>query len=368
MRSIKQLKNLKGKTALVRVDFNIASAEDSLRLVKSLPTIKYLKKQGAKVVLISHRGQPKGKVVPDLSLKSIAGTLKKYIRPVVFLPDYKTADKKIEAARAGTIFLLENIRFYKGEEQLDKGLARKLAKLGDFYVNDAFSVSHRRGASLTLLPKLLPAYAGFLLQEEIEQLSSVMKKPRQPLVVILAGGKASDKFSVIENLYPKVDQFLIAGVLANTFFKSQGMAVDASVIDEKLLGLVQKYFFDKKITLPMDWLSEASPSTRSGQGGKIVDIGPMTRKYYSEIIEGAGTIIWSGPLGIFEEPRFRQGSAAIARAVADSKAFTVVGGGETTQLILMLGLEKEIDFLSTGGGAMLAFLAGKRLPALDALR
>lgn len=362
MKSVSLLKNLKGKKVLVRADFNTQTEEDSLRLFKTLPTLKHLKKQKAKIVIISHRGKPRGRVVPELSLKPTMKFLKKHFGRVVFLSgdvDEKMV-KKVDREKPGTIFLLENIRFYRGEEQESAAFSKKLAKLGDFYVNEAFPASHRKSASLTLLPKLLPAYAGLLLQEEIKNLSKVLKNPKRPLVVILAGGKAKDKFSVIENLYPATDKFLIGGILANTFLRSQGMPVSGSVVEESLLTKVKKYFFDEKIVLPLDWMGDDEQ--------KIVDIGPMTRKYYASVIEGAGTVIWAGPVGIFEDVKSRQGSMAIARAIARSRAFSVVGGGETTQLLLSMGLTKEISFVSTGGGAMLAFLAGEDLPALEALK
>lgn len=313
MKPVQKLKNLRGKRVLVRVDFNVESEEDALRLTKSLPTIQYLRKQGAIVLLVSHRGKPKGKVVPELSLRFAARFLKRHIAATVFLSgsDIMAHQKKIATAKNGTVFLFENIRFLKEEEACNPAFAKKLAGYADYYVNDAFAVSHRKGASLTLLPKLLPAYAGILLQEEIAQLSRLMKKPKHPFVVILAGGKASDKFSVIEKLYDVADQFLIGGVLANTFFAAQGMPVDGSVVDKDLLDKVGDYFNDEKISLPLDWLSD--------ENGKIVDIGEMTRGYYRAAIEDAKTVVWSGPLGIFEEARSREGSASIARAVAENK-------------------------------------------------
>ncbi len=360
MKSIKSVKNLKGKIVLLRTDLNVQDIKDTFKLGKALPTIRFLRAKGAKVVIMSHRGRPVGKETA-LSLRPIVGFLKKELGcDITFFPhfDFEKIKSAVAVAPVKSIFLLENLRFDPGEDACDLIFAKGLASLGDIYVNDAFA-SHHPGASVTVLPKLLPHYLGLLFEEEVKQLTGIMKSARKPLVVILGGGKAADKFAVIEYLYSRTTTFLIGGVLANTFLKARGASVNNSVVADDLIELVKKYLGDKKIILPMDWLTD---------NGKILDLGSFSAALFAEIIAGAGTVIWNGPLGHLEDRRFAGGSIAIAKAMAKTKAFTVVGGGETTQLILELGLEKKIYFLSTGGGAMLALLAGKKLPALEALR
>jgi len=252
-------------------------------------------------------------------------------RKIVFLMDIPAQ------LPAGEIFLIENIRFFSGEKENHPTLAKRLSALGDFYVNEAFAVSHRAAASLVAITRYLPAYAGLLLSEEIRHLSRILKRPKRPLVIIFGGAKVADKAQAIKNLLPK----------------AQAILVGSSAINRADLGIRSS-----KLIRPIDWLSDR---------GKALDIGPMTIKFFCEQISRAGTIVWSGPLGQFEDERFAQGSIAIARAMASASAFSLAGGGETTQLIEQLGLEKKFSFLSTGGGAMLQFLAGKKLPGLAAL-
>lgn len=327
----------------MRVDFNVESAEDSLRLEESLPTIKFLLERGARVLLLSHRGRPntsiKYKVVSskyfdsELSLRVFIPFLHKNLREKIIylngIPD-KLPD--------GKVFLLENLRFWPEEEANDMEFAHRIAQLGDFYVNDAFAVCHRENASVTQLPKLLPSYAGLLLEKEISTLSAVMKKAEKPLVLIFGGAKIEDKLPIIENLLPKTESVLLGS---------------SALYDQSILPK------SPKIQKPVDWV---------GEGEKAFDIGPKTFEKYAEEIKKAKTIIWNGPVGKFEDEKYRKGSEAIAKAVAESGAFSIVGGGETTQLILELGLRKKIGFLSTGGGAMLEFLSGKKLPGIEALR
>lgn len=359
--------NVHGKTVLVRVDFNVETARDSLRLERSLKTIKHLLAARARVVLLSHRGRPEGGIVPELSLRCLMPFLKRRASQSIFLFDHFNFDHiraQVSAARPGSLFMLENIRFRSGEESDDllarKKLAEQLASLGDYYVNDAFAVCHRAGASITELPKLLPSYAGFLVSEEVAQLSQVLKKPKKPLVIIVGGGKASDKFAVIKNMYAQADRFLVGGVLANTFFREKGIDTGYSAIDSKIAPAVRKMLNDKKIILPVDWMTE--------RRGKICDIGPLASKQFEEVIKNAKTIIWNGPPGIFEDADCRTGTAGIARAIIKSKAFSVVGGGETTQYLSQARLVDKFNFVSTGGGAMLDFLAGKKLPGLEVLK
>jgi phosphoglycerate kinase len=361
MKYIDELKDFEGKRVLVRDDFNVENSEDAVRLFRSIPTLKYLLAGGAKVIIVSHRGRPKGKVVPEFSLRPMLDFLTKNVdAKAQFIAEHNFADiqKKIAEAYNGSLFLLENIRFLAGEESSDLELAKNLASLADIYVNDAFAVSHRAGASITVVPTLIPAYAGLLVKDEVANLSKVMLSPKQPLVVVVGGGKAVDKFAVIRNLYKEAGSFLIGGVLANTFLKAKGVDVGESKIDSDILEEVAKLMNDSKVVLPVDWISE---------DGKIYDLGQESTKIFAEKIKQAGTIIWSGPVGFFEDPRYFAGSKGIAEAVVASSAFSVVGGSETTQVVSQLKMEDKISFVSTGGGAMLDFLAGKKLPGIEVL-
>lgn len=325
--------SLKWKTCVLRVDFNVESATDALRLEASLPTLKYLLKVGCRILMISHRGRPKG-VDPKFSLKPFVPFLKKNLREeVVFLTGLPGS-----LSVRGKVFLMENLRFWQEEDDNDEDFAKHLAKLGDFYVNDAFAVCHRKNASITQLPRFLPSYAGLLLEKEIATLTAAAKKPKKPLVVVLGGAKMEDKVPVMENLLPRAHKVLIGS---------------------SIIGSGVKLPKSDKILTPADWL---------GEGGKAFDIGPLTWERYAAEIKKAKTIIWNGPLGWFEKKPYRGGSVAVAKAIASSKAFSVVGGGETAQLVLESGLRKQFGFLSTGGGAMLEFLSGKKLPGIEALK
>lgn len=335
MRFLSKLKakEFAGKTCLLRVDFNVENITDSLRLKNSLPVIKFLLKKGNKIVFLSHRGRP-SKRDKALSLKFVVSFLEKNLKEkIVFL---KEIPSKLPP---GKIYLMENLRFRPEEEKNDLNFAKKLARLGDFYVNDAFAVSHRENASITQLPKLLPSYAGLLLEKEIQTLSKAMLYPAKPLVVIFGGAKVENKIAAIKNLSKKTDKILL------------GSSVTAEIPELKSLPAA-------KIIKPIDWIFE---------NGKAFDIGPLTAQKYAEEIKKARTIIWNGPVGWFENKKFAGGSITIAKAIAASKAFSIIGGGETTQLILQLKLQNKISFLSTGGGAMLEFLAGKKLPGIKAL-
>lgn len=363
MRSIKEAKDLAGKTVLMRVDFNLETADDALRLEKSLPTIKYLLNEKVKLVLMSHRGRPAGKVVPELSLDFALPFLRENVSPQVTLLtdwDFVAIRSEIAAAPSGSLFVLENIRFAPGEEANDTEFAQGLASLGDIYVNDAFATDHHASVSVSGLAKLLPSYAGFLVEEEVGHLSHVMTKAEKPLVVIIGGGaKAGEKFAVIKKLYDQADVFLIGGVMANTFLKARGVDMGSSQIDETITTEVTEYLHDPKILLPTDFVFDEKK--------RALDLGPESAKQYAEVIASAKTIIWNGTMGMFEDARYRAGSLAIAKAIIASGAFSVVGGGETTEFILEEKLSKDFSFLSTGGGAMLAFLAGKPMPGIEAL-
>ncbi len=359
MRSIKIIQNLSGKVVLLRSDLNVENVQESFKLSKALPTISFLKKKGAITIITAHRGRPKG-WDNKASLRPLLGYLIKRLGKITFIPSHEkqAIERALASAKPGSLFLLENVRFHPGEDKSDLQWGKLLASVSDLYVNDAFP-SHHPGTTVSVLPKLLPSYIGLQMEAEIQALSAVMKRPKKPLVLVLAGGKAADKFAVIEYLYPKASMFLIGGILANTFFKAMGADIDSSIIDTHIVSGVRRFLNDKKIVLPMDWISDHT--------GKILDLGPLSAKEYAGIIARAGTVIWNGPMGFFEDPRFKPGSVAIAKAIAKSKAFSVVGGGETTSLILDLRLQKKIGFLSTGGGAMLAFLAGKPHAGLEAM-
>lgn len=337
-------KDVAGKTCLLRVDFNIEDPQkDSLRLERSLPTIKWLIKNGARVLLMSHRGRP-DKRIKNFSLRVFLPFLEQALKQkVTFLEDIPRGSV-FDQRESAKIFLLENLRFWPGEAANDIKFAKQLAALGDFYVNDAFAVCHRENASVTQLPKLLPSYAGFLLEEEIKTLSLVMKKPKQPLILVIGGEKVDDKLPVIKNLLPKSRAVLLGSTALGA---------------KKLLPR------SPKINLPIDWI---------GESGKILDIGPLTAEEYGKVIKKAGTIIWSGPVGMFEDSRFAVGSIAIAKAIVKSRAFVIIGGGETTAFFqkaitnYQLLIAKKRLFLSTGGGAMMEFLAGKRLPGIEVLK
>ncbi|MEK7654459.1 MAG: phosphoglycerate kinase [Patescibacteria group bacterium] len=343
MKTLKDLakKNLTGKVCLLRVDFNVESTKDALRLEASLPTMKWLLAKGARLVILSHRGRPQG-IDSKLSLKVFAPFLQKNLsagggssfggkEKVLFL------NKIPSKLSGGKVYLMENLRFWPEEERDDAKFARKIASLGDFYVNDAFAVCHRKNSSVTQLPKLLPSYAGLLLEKEIKTLSTAMSNPKKPLLLIFGGSKVADKLPVIKNLLSKADKVLIGSSVLN--------GPDPLPESEKLVK-------------PIDWMKKDNLA---------LDIGPLTAEAYVKEIKKAKTIIWNGPVGKFEDKRYIIGSRILAKAVAASKAFSIVGGGETTQLILSLGLRNKIGFLSTGGGAMLEFLAGEELPGIKVL-
>lgn len=383
-------KDLQNKTCLLRVDFNIKDSEldkNNLRIRAVLPTIKFLIDNGAKVVILSHRGRPDKKCQisnierQKLTLKPFAEILSSLLKKPVHFIDFKK-EKKFDAAQISktitrdSIFLLENLRFFDGEEKNDKNFAKQLASFGDFYVNDAFSVSHRKNASVVAITEFLSSYAGLLLEKEIKNFSSVMnpfdktqdsrrvyrgvKNPKKPLVIILGGAKISDKIGVIKNFFKIADYFLIGGGMANTFLAAQGLPVGDSLFEKKAMPVARKFLKFKSIILPVDTAVYKK---------QILDIGPETIEKYSKIIKNARTIIWNGPMGYIEDKKFRKGSEAIAKAIINNKkAFSIIGGGETTSIVS--GIKCQVSgniFISTGGGAMLEYLAGKKLPGIEAL-
>jgi len=372
MKYLSQLKTnqLSGKVAIVRVDFNIENTAQIFRLQATLPTIQYLIKKKVTVILMSHRGRPKKKFLlqekisasSKESLRIVLPFLKKHLkRDITFLPQLKVPfiQKKVLAARPGAVFLLENLRLLKGEKENSLVLATELARMGDLYVNDAFASSHRKDASIHRLPALLPSYVGLLLEKELVNLDIVQKTKKRPLVVILGGAKVSDKLGVMRHLFPHTSYFLIGGLAANTFLKAGGYDIKKSGYEPKMIPVARRLLKSHKIIMPVDFLEENE---------KIFDIGPISADLFSRYISAAKTILWNGPMGYFEKKKFASGTVHIARALAHTKEFVVAGGGETTQLIYELHLQKKYNFISTGGGAMLAYLSGKELPGLTALK
>ncbi len=371
----------------MRVDLNLTNDDlkkqkNHLRIEAILPTIKFLIARGAKVVILSHRGRPKikskiknqksklqFKIQNDLTLKPFAKILTKLLKKPVRFIDFKggfnrglNTSKIRNTITRDSIILLENLRFFPGERKNDKKFAGQLASLGDFYVNDAFSVSHRKNASVVAITKFIPSYAGLLLEQEIKSLRGVKSSPK-PLVVILGGAKISDKMGVIVNFLKRADMFLTGGGVANTFFASQKIPVGKSLYEKKMVSLARRLFNsnESKIVLPIDSIIK---------NGALLDIGPYTSQKYAEIIKRSKTIVWSGPMGYIENQKFTRGSQIIAKAIIKSRAFAVIGGGETIAVFQTaqrkVGVNPRI-FLSTGGGAMLEYLAGKKLPGIEAL-
>jgi len=394
LRTIDEIKKLKGKRVLVRVDFNVPLKKsgakivvaDDTRIRAALPTIKYLLGQGAKVILMSHLGDPGGKVKKNLSLKPIGSVLGKLLLMKGTAPadwEGRKGLKKIDAMKTGEVMMLENLRFHPGEEKNDKKFAAGLASLADIYVNDAFAAAHRAHASIVGVPKFLPSYTGLLMKKEINVLSSLLGKPSKPFIGLIGGAKISTKISVIENLLKKVNSLLLGGALVNNFFKAAGYDIGASVYEPKELKTAKKFLKNKKIVLPIDfvvgdfkgkkaWVISV-PKKKTALCKKpyaLLDIGPETIKKYSEIIRKAQTIAWNGPMGYFEIPKYSHGTLALGQLIAarsKGKVFGVVGGGETIEAVKKTGMSEYIDHISTGGGAMLEFLEGKVLPGIKPL-
>ncbi|MGI6587250.1 MAG: phosphoglycerate kinase [Peptococcia bacterium] len=378
-----------GKKVLVRVDFNVPLQDGKIlndtRMLKAIPTIKYLREQEAKVILMTHLGRPKGKVVPALSVRPLATRLSSLLEEkVLFAADCGGPEsRKITAElEAGQVVLLENLRFYPEEEQNDPAFAKSLAALGEVYVNDAFGTAHRAHASTEGVTQYLPAVAGFLMEREIYVLSQVLEKPCPPFVVILGGAKVSDKIFVIENLLKRADCLLIGGAMANNFLKAQGYEVGASKLETEKLALASKLLqqaeaMGVKVVLPQDvvvakeFSAEAEakvvPVEAIPEGMMILDIGPETLDTYSRLIKQAGMIVWNGPLGVYEFPKFAEGTNKIVEAVASASGKAVIGGGDVVAAVEKTGLTAKIYHISTGGGASLAFLGGKVLPGVAAL-
>ena len=378
--------DVKGKKVLVRVDFNVPIKDngvgDDTRIRAALPTIDYLLKHGAAVILCSHLGRPKGGPDPKFSLKPVADYLAALMKkPVAFASDCigPIAEKAAKALKPGDILVLENTRFHPEEEKNDLGMAKQLASLADIFVNDAFGSAHRAHASTEGVTHFLPAVAGFLLEKEIKYLGQAIADPKHPFVAILGGSKISDKIGVIKNLLTKADSILIGGGMANTFFKAQGYPVADSLVEDGALETAEELLKQggQKLRLPVDVVlgdkfdaGAASKTMAVGpipDGWRILDIGPETVKAYSKVINSAGTVVWNGPMGVFEFPNFAVGTFGIAKAIAASKAVSIIGGGDSVAAIQESGLADKITHISTGGGASLEMLEGLDLPGVSAL-
>ncbi|OGO12865.1 MAG: phosphoglycerate kinase [Chloroflexi bacterium RBG_16_47_49] len=379
--------DVKGKRVLVRVDYNVPIKDDKVtddtRIVAAMPTLDFLVDHGAAVILFSHLGRPKGGPDPKFSLKPVAAHLSGLLgRPVAFAEDCvgPIAEAAARAIKPGEILVLENTRFHPEEEKNDPELAKKMASLADIYVNDAFGSAHRAHASTEGVAHYLPAVAGFLMEKEIKYLGQAIANPKHPFVAILGGAKISDKIGVIRNLLIKADQILIGGGMANTFFKAQGYPVGDSLCEEEALDTARQLLQSgtTHLRLPVDVVigdrfdAEAEkkimPMGPVPDGWRILDIGPATVVNFSKTLAGAETIVWNGPMGVFEFPRFAEGTIGIAKAVADSKAVSIIGGGDSVAAINQAGLAGEITHISTGGGASLEMLEGLDLPGLVALQ
>ena len=382
--------DVKGKKVLVRVDFNVpqdanGKITDDNRIVAALPTIKYLIKNGAKTILVSHLGRPKSGFEDKYSMKPVAERLSELLhKEVIMAKDVIGDDAKAKSAglRSGEVLLLENVRFHKEEEKNDPEFAKELANLAEIYVNDAFGTAHRAHASTAGVASYLPAVCGFLIKKEIEVMGKALANPARPFVAILGGAKVSDKIGVIENLIEKVDSLIIGGGLAYTFLKAKGYKIGNSICEEDKLDLARslmKKAEEKGVELHLPIGSIVGKEFKNGTEHKYVpsddlpdgwmgmDIGSLTIEIFTNVIKKAKTIIWNGPMGVFEFPDFATGTREIARAIAESGAISIVGGGDSAAAVEQLGFADKITHISTGGGASLEFLEGKTLPGIDAL-
>jgi len=382
--------NIKGKRVFVRADFNVPLDDnlvitDDRRIRSTLPTINYAIDEGAKIIIASHLGRPKGKVEPRFSLLPIAKRLQRLLnKEVIFTPDCigPQVESLVSKMKEGDVILLENLRFHPGEEKNDEAFAKALSKLADYYVNDAFGAAHRAHASTAGITRFLPSATGFLLKKEVEYLKGVVENPVRPFVAILGGAKVSGKIGVLKNLADKVDKVIVGGGMAYTFIKALGYEIGDSLVEPDMIGLaggiMEKLRKNNvKFYLPVDSVIAQSMETAAAtkivttqeipKGWKALDIGPASVKLFSEAIHDAKTIIWNGPMGVFEIDAFSRGTFAIARAVADAYALTIVGGGDTDYAVHRAGVSDAITFISTGGGASLQLLEGKELPGISAL-
>lgn len=384
--SITDYKYLDGLRVLLRDDLNVpinknGEITDDKKIVEALPTIKYLMEKGAKIIIVSHLGRPKGKHLPEFSLAPVVERLKELLdKPIMFEELFTDhMQKMIRTMKRGDIMVLENIRYYPEEEANDEEFSKKLSKIADIYCNDAFGTAHRAHASTAGVTKFMPSYCGLLMAKEVEVFSQLMENPERPFVVVLGGSKVSDKIKLISNLIDKVDGIIIGGAMAYTFLVAQGISVGASKVDEAKVEyarlLLEKAKNRKvKIYLPIDHLVseefsfladyDVCSSENFPEKGIGMDIGPKTIKLFTKVIKSARTVYWNGPMGVFEYKSFSKGTRAVAKAMAENPHQMVVGGGDSASAVRSFGLENYFYFVSTGGGASLALLEGGELPGL----
>ncbi len=381
--------DLKGKRVLLRADYNVPMDKEGnitelMRVEESLPTLNYILEQGASLVILTHLGRPKGKRVPEMSTRPVADALAKLLGREVLFADDVLSDETVaraESLRPGEILFCENIRYYPEEEGNDDAFAKDVARLGEVYVNECFSVDHRSHATTVGVPRYLPTYAGFLLGKEIDALSKVLESPDRPLTAIIGGAKVSDKIKILEKLLPIVDRLLIGGGMANTFLAAKGYDMQKSLVEQDRIEdakAIMEGPYAEKLALPVDGVAAAAFDNDAEtalcavdqipEGYQLLDIGEKTVAAFKEALADARTILWNGPMGVFEMSRFAEGTKAVAEAVGRSDAYSVVGGGDSAAAIKSVGMEKGISHISTGGGASLKFLEGKELPGIAAVR
>lgn len=383
--------DVRDKRVLVRVDFNVPMREEIItndsRIIAAIPTINYLIGHGAKIILMSHLGRPNGKPDPKLSLKPVADRLEHMIgRKVVFIPSDQVVDEKVKAAafalEPGQVMLLENTRFRAEDTANAEPFTSELAQLGEVFVNDAFGTAHRKNSSTTGVAKYLPTVSGFLIEKEVKFLGHILEAPARPFVAIIGGAKVGDKILVIENLLKKVDLLIIGGGMAYTFFKAQGYEIGKSILDKDNVNLAANLLKQAeaggvKLLLPVDTVcaTEFDNDSKSAVYGSSeippdmmgMDIGPKTCQLFTQAMDGAATIFWNGPMGVFEMDNFAEGTRVVAEAMAKSNAVTIIGGGDSAAALEKFGLQYDMTHITTGGGASLEFLEGKELPGIAVL-
>ena len=378
--------DLKGKRVLMRVDFNVPMADgkvtDDKRIKAALPTINYVLEQGASLLLMSHLGRPKGGPDPEFSLRAASEALAALLgKPVQMAPDCvgPEVEKMAKALKPGDVLMLENTRFHKGEENNDLELAKQMAVLGDVYVNDAFGSAHRAHSSTEGITHFLPAVSGFLMEQELEYLGRAVANPEHPYIAILGGAKISDKILVVETLASKCDKLIIGGGMANTFLTAKGLNMQDSLVETDAIETAKTLLgkLGSKLILPVDAViadkfdAEANTQTvdvdKIPAGWRMLDVGPKTLELYKTSLSGVKLVVWNGPVGVFEMPKFAEGTFALAHMLAESGAITVIGGGDSASAVKKAGVAKQMTHVSTGGGASLEFLEGKELPGVAAL-